>query len=588
MSLLGALAAIWLSVLLGGLLIVLSLVAMAVNGAKDSSPAVNVERNSVLYIDLDGEITDRPTPVDIMSEFYGNTMSSIALSDLIAAIGEAADDPKIDGIAINCAGASAGLSKIDAIIEALRQFRRSGKWIYAYGDTYTQGNYFIASAADSIFINPQGMISVNGLSSTTLYYKGLLDKLGVDVQVVKVGTFKSAVEPFILTQSSEANRMQTQAFLGSMWGDLAQKLADNRGVDTTEVNRWADSYSFADPASAYLENRMADATLYRHEFDELITAATGLEPDDDPRYVSVDDYVKARKLSSLGHSDGKTNIAVLYAIGDITENGDGGIASSRLVPQILDLAEDDDVDGLVLRVNSGGGSAFASEQIWEALEQFKERTGKPFYVSMGDVAASGGYYISCGAHRIYADPLTLTGSIGIFGLIPDAHKLLNDKLGITSSTVATNRGAFPDMLQAMPAAQREAMQRYVDRGYETFVGRCAEGRNMSVDSIKAIAEGRVWDGRSALAIGLVDHLGGLMECVADMAASLDAGDDYRITEYPKLKYKWWEEMLQMSKKMQTSAVRSQLGEFAPIYDASQSLLSIDDPLQCRMEAVVIH
>ena len=232
---------------------------------------------------------------------------------------------------------------------------------------------------------------------------------------------------------------------------------------------------------------------------------------------------------------------MLYAVGDITESGSGGIESDNLVPQILDLAEESDIDGLILRVNSGGGSAYASEQIWEALEQFKSITGKPYYVSMGDVAASGGYYISCGADRIYAEPVTLTGSIGIFGLIPDAHKLLNDKIGIHTTTVATNQGQFPGILNAMTTDQRNAMQSYVDRGYELFVKRCAEGRGISVDSIKAIAEGRVWDGLEASRIGLVDKLGGLDMALTDMAAELDAADSYKVKEYPDLKLKWWEE-----------------------------------------------
>ena len=256
---------------------------------------------------------------------------------------------------------------------------------------------------------------------------------------------------------------------------------------------------------------------------------------------------------------------MLYAVGDITESGNDGITSDRLVPQILDLAKESDIDGLILRVNSGGGSAYASEQIWEALEQFKSLTGKPYYVSMGDVAASGGYYISCGADRIYAEPVTLTGSIGIFGLIPDAHRLLNDKIGVHTSTVATNKGQFPGLLNAMTPDQRNAMQSYVDRGYELFVKRCAEGRGVSVDSIKAIAEGRVWDGLTASRIGLVDRLGGLDMALADMAAELDAADNYKIKEYPDLKFKWWEEVLNMSSNMKASVVETELGQYAPLY-----------------------
>ncbi len=586
-SFLGALAGIWVSVILGGILMILCFAVLAVSGASDSQPG-EVRRNSVLCLDLSGEVTDRAVPVNIMNELYGESLPSVPLNDVIAALRHAATDKDIDGAVILCNGATAGLAQSQAIIDALTEFRNGGKWVYTYGDTYTQGNYFIASAADSLFINPAGIIDIHGLSATTPYFKGLLDKLGVEVQVVKVGTYKSAVEPFILTESSEANRRQQLHYLSSLWSSVSSTIASGRGVDTVAVNRWADSYTFSADASSYVADSIADRTLYRHEFDELVVARTGLEPDDSPRYISLSDYVKARNLSGFGHTKGKREIAVLYALGDIVESGNGGIVSDELVPRILDLADDDDIDGLILRVNSGGGSAYASEQIWEALEQFKKRTGKPFYVSMGDMAASGGYYISCGADRIYADPLTLTGSIGIFGLIPNAQKLLNDKIGITTSTVATNSGSFPTFTEPMPAPQRAAMQTMIDRGYELFVGRCAEGRHMSVDSIKAIAEGRVWDGRSALQIGLVDKLGGLLDAISDMATEIGASEgEYKVREYPKLRFKWWEEVLTLGKNMKASVVRSELGEMAPIYDAAMELKAID-PIQCRVEYQVIR
>jgi len=257
------------------------------------------------------------------------------------------------------------------------------------------------------------------------------------------------------------------------------------------------------------------------------------------------------------------------------------------VPQILDLAEDEDVDGLILRVNSGGGSAFASEQIWEALQQWKSITGKPFYVSMGDYAASGGYYISCGADRIYAEPLTLTGSIGIFGLIPNVQKLLNDKIGIHTSTVSTNTGNFPDFFRTMNPEQRAAMQGYVERGYELFVSRCANGRHMPVDSIKAIAEGRVWDGSAALRIGLVDKLGGLQQAIADMASELESAEDYYVVEYPAVKFKWWEELLDMSNQMQSKAMENQLKEWVPYYTTIKNIKQLA-PLQARMDYIELR
>lgn len=588
-SFLGSLAAIWASVFLSGILLIVGIAAIGVSAMSGSEAStVQIERNSVLRIDLTGDITDRAEPMNIMDEIYGQGVEKLPLNEIITAIRNAATDKNIDGIVINCQGATTGLAQAQAIVDELKKFKETGKWIYAYADTYTQGNYFIASASDSIFINPVGMVDIHGIESTGLYFKGLLDKLGVEMQVVKVGTYKSAVEPYILTQSSEANRRQTIHYISQIWGNMTDVIAANRGVDTTEVNRWANMYSFAADGSQYVADRIVDRQLYQHQFDSLVSVSSNLDPEDEtPRYVDLSDYVAARKLSNFGENKGKHKIAILYALGEIAEEGSTGITSSNLVPQILDMADDDDIDGLILRVNSPGGSAFASEQIWEALQQFKQRTGKPFYVSMSDVAASGGYYISCGADRIYADPMTLTGSIGIFGLIPNASKLLNDLLGITTSTVATNRGSFPTFTQAMPEAQRAAMQSYVDRGYELFVKRCAEGRHMSVDSIKAIAEGRVWDGRTALEIGLVDRMGGLMDAIADMAEDIDAEGDFYIREYPRLKFKWWEEIISKGRTIKAQLVRNELGDFAPLYDAAISFSQMD-PLQCRMEYETIR
>lgn len=296
--------------------------------------------------------------------------------------------------------------------------------------------------------------------------------------------------------------------------------------------------------------------------------------------VSVSKYVQSIKPEKASN-----NIAVLYAVGDIVDSGNEGIVGDKMSPLILDLAKDDDVDALVLRVNSGGGSAFASEQIWEALEQFKS-TGKKFYVSMGDVAASGGYYISCGADKIYCQPVTITGSIGIFGLIPSIKGLLTDKLGVNVATVATNPEANIGIVDPMTPVQRAAMQSMINRGYETFVGRCAAGRDMPVDSIKAIAEGRVWDGQAALRIGLVDELGDLDRCIADLAA--DCGyDRYKVSEYPEPRGEWWEELLLSSEGVKERIVKAELGEAYPYYQAIRKVQRLEH-VQCRMEEIVIE
>lgn len=586
-SFLGSLAALWVTItLLVFFGILMLVVAMA---GSSQSTKIAVKSNSILRIDLTGQITDRPSPRDVLAELTGQSSEkSIPLDRLLSAVRSAADDDNIKGIFIDCKGASAGLAQTQALINALNEFRESGKWVFAYADQMSQGNYIIAaSASDSVIVNPIGMLDIHGLSSTTLYFKDLLDKIGVDAQVLKVGTYKSAVEPFILNGMSEANREQQTAYLSSIWNTLLEQVAEGRNVSQDTVNSWADSYSYTKPGSWLLANGLVDALMYRHEMDEKMGHLTDAKKLREPNMIDFSDYYDARDLDRKNKKD-KKNIAVLYAIGDITEDGDGGIASSRLVPQILDLADDDDIDALILRVNSGGGSAYASEQIWEAFTQFKSLTGKPFYVSMGDVAASGGYYISCCADRIYADKVTLTGSIGIFGIIPSAQKLLTDKLGVNSATVSTNTTEQLTLLAPMSARQREAMQAYINTGYELFTQRVADGRHMSQDSVKAIAEGRVWDGLTASKIGLVDRLGGLETALEDMAETLGVGiDECQVKAYPRIHYKWWEQILEQSGELQTVKAEQMFGPLAPIYRASMSLRSIDDPMQCRMQPVII-
>lgn len=585
-SFLGSLAALWVT---AALLFVAGIVFVvaAVAGASSGKTPAEVRDKSVLVLDLDGEVTDRPAPADVMAELTGRGgVRNLPLNQIVAAIREAAGDDHIRCLLIKAGGASMGLAQAQAIVDAVADFKTSGKPVIAYGDTYTQADYIVASGSDSLMVNPSGMIDIHGLESTTMYFKNFLARLGVEVQVVKVGTYKSAVEPFLLDSMSAANREQQTVYLSAIWNDLRKTIAAGRGLASdSAVNAWADAFAMTKPAEWYLENGIVDGLRYAHEVDETLRAITGIKEDDDVRRISVTDYFTARGLEKPSRKGDKKMIAVLYAVGDITENGEGGIASSRLVPQIFDLIDDDDVAGLILRVNSGGGSAYASEQIWEALEQFKKRTGKPFFVSMGDVAASGGYYISCGADKIFAEPVTLTGSIGIFGMIPSAQKLLNDKLGINTGSVATNAPSLT-LFRNMTPAQRAAMQSYVERGYDLFTRRCAEGRHISQDSVKAIAEGRVWAGTNALAIGLVDSLGSLDDCVAAMAEHLDAADNYYVREFPKVKFSLLEQIMTEAGNMKVSAIESELGDAAPFYRAVRSLEGLD-PLQARMDYIEI-
>lgn len=581
MSFLGTVAGIFVSGFLISIGLFILTVLAIVSSATHSE--YSVKDKSILYLDLSREIVEQPASLDIMAKLTNDGPSADVLYNIIDAIDAAADDDRIKGIFIDANGSSAGTAQRKAIIDALRRFKKSGKWIYSYGDYYSQGDYYIAaSTSDSLYINPLASVDIHGLGGRMMFFKNLLDKIGVEMQVVKVGTYKSAVEPFILTEPSAASIEQQQLYLGNLWKDIRASIAKGRKVSADSVNAWANSFSFTFDATQIIRKRIADASAYRHEFIDKLKEMTDIDKDDDLRLVTPAQYI-----TSKPHKSHKTTIAVLYASGDITESGKDGIASDRLVPEILELAENDDIDGLILRVNSGGGSAFASEQIWEALGEFKEMTGKPFYVSMSDYAASGGYYISCGADKIYAEPVTITGSIGIFGLIPNIRGLVTDKLGVTTYPISTNpAGAQPDIFAPMTESQRAGMQSYVDRGYELFVKRVAGGRKKTVEQIKAIAEGRVWDGREALRIGLVDKLGGLDTALADMAGELGV-ESWSVERYPKTEDDVLTALLMMGDRMEQSALERKLGDVAEIYRTIESIRQYQG-VQARMQPVVIE
>ncbi|MDE7473693.1 MAG: signal peptide peptidase SppA [Muribaculaceae bacterium] len=584
-ALLGSLAAIWISVILLFFLLILFIAAIISNSFNSQTVALSFKDKSILHIELAGTFVERPAEPDLMSEIYGTQESTIPLNDLIASISAAADDDKIEGIFLDCKGSSGGIAQRTELIEALEEFKESGKWIVAYADSYTQADYYIASTATEIYLNPVGMLDIHGLSATTMFYKGLLDKLGIEMQIIKVGTFKSAVEPFILTSASEPSKLQQQVFLDNIWDVITNQISASRDIPVEEINTLADSMMLTFKPSDYVDYNFIDGLKYRREVIDMLKSQTDIDNDKDLRLISPENYVLVADVPHAKRNDNR--IAVLYAVGDIVDEGNGGIVAAKLVPQILKLKENKKIDGLILRVNSGGGSAFASEQIWEALEQFKS-TGRPFYVSMSDYAASGGYYISSGADRIYADPTTLTGSIGIFGMIPCAKEFMNDKLGITTDNVSTNlNGDFPSLMEPMTPFQREAMQREINRGYETFVGRCAKGRHMPVDSILAIAEGRVWDGQSALRIGLVDRLGSLSTVIADMANDLDFGDKYCVIEYPDPTPTLWEAVTGSEVSVKERIIRQELGDSYLLYKQIDYIRNAAH-VQCRMEDIIVE
>lgn len=584
-AMLGTLAGIWLSVLIFGVAVFVCIFVISVKFADTTE----IKDNSILYIDLTGVIEERLSgEEDIMTQIDQYVEPVKAYNEILYSIRVAAKDHKIKGIYINCGGASVGIATRKELVNALLEFKKTGKWIYAYGDNISQGDYYVACAADEIYLNPVGSVDIHGLSATTLFYKGLMDKVGITAQVMKVGTYKSAVEPFILTEMSNESREQQEYFLDNIWLDVCDDIARMRNVSVADVNRWADDMIFTESANSLLSYSVVDKLCYRHEMEAKLKKLTGVPNEDELNLVTPHDYYQINSDELiLENTNDAEHIAVLYATGTIVDSGKEGIVGDKIAPLIIELSRDTKIKGLVLRVNSGGGSAFASEQIWEALEQFK-KTGKPFYVSMGDYAASGGYYISCGADKIYATPETLTGSIGIFGIIPCAKELFNKNLGITSSTVKTNtNGEFPTLIEPMTTEQQEDMQAYVERGYETFVARCSSGRNISVDSIKQIAEGRVWDGKSAMELGLVDEMGGLNQAIGDMAKKLGMSVN-DVKEYPVLEYGIISQLLSST----NVAVRQPFevegfSELVKYLDAIKFIKQIE-PLQCRMEEIIIQ
>lgn len=531
----------WLALVLVVVSSMILLFGMIGSGiASEMGDAEQLKSKSILTIDLSGAISEREsaTAPDLTSLVQGDLSKPQNLNVIVEALAEAARNRDITAVYLKCGALEASPAACYTIRQAVQKYKKSGKPVYAYADTYTMGTYLIASAADRVYMNPQGMMEMQGMSSTVLYYKDLLDKLGVEFQVVKVGTFKSAVEPYIMNSMSDPARAQMDTLLGNMWGVIKKNISETRkGVTPQEIDSLVSkAYITFAPAKTSVEAGLVDSLVYERTINAKFATLTGQDVDD-VNFVSPGTLVKQVPWSTAYGS--KNRIAVLYAVGEINDVSQDGINYHNLVPVITELADDDNVKGMVLRVNSPGGSAFGSDQIGEALDYFQSK-GKPLAVSMGAYAASGGYWISACADKIFANPLTITGSIGIFGLIPNV-KGLADKLGVNPQTVSTNPNAqFPSLTESMTYEMKGVMQQYVERGYEDFVGRVAKGRKMSVPAVKRIAEGRVWDAVSAKRIGLVDSIGSLNDAIEWVASKAKILDKYNVAAYPEYKPSFWD------------------------------------------------
>jgi len=549
----------------------------AIAGASDS--ATVLKPNSVYELNLEGTLIDRSQD-DPFTGAFASAMgkpsdNSIGLDDVLSNISKAKKDDNIVGIYLKGGSLSGGVASIKEIRNALIDFKKSGKFIVAYADNYSQRMYYLVSVADKILLNPQGMLELKGLSAQTMFFKKTLDKLGIEMQIVKVGTFKSAVEPLVNTKMSDANRLQVTVFMNSIWNTILKEIAVSRKIPFEKLNMYADEMMMFQPTEKAKQYALVDSLVYIDQVDSILKmSAKDLKKDDKLVFVKHSSMMKVADTAKFD----KNKVAIIYAVGEITDNEGEGIVAKTMVKTINDVAKDDQVKAVVFRISSPGGSAFASEQICHALTMLKAK--KPVIVSMGDYAASGGYYIACMADKIVAQPNTITGSIGIFGVIPNFSGL-NEKLGISYDGVKTNRMSDAiSFTRRFTPDERSLMQNYVNRGYELFVKRCAEGRKMKPDQIKAIAEGRVWTGEDALKIGLVDKIGGLNDAVK-MAVAKAKLSTYNISEYPEKEDFATKFLKNFTKDIQTSLLKSQLGEQ---YNAFKQIRNLDKiyGIQARM------
>jgi protease-4 len=499
-----------------------------------TSKVVTLENNTIYRLKMDGVLVEQGQEEDPFSSFYGElpgmggTTSTVGLDQILSNIRLAKNDDRILGIWLDGASMSMGSASAKAIRDALLDFKQSGKWIIASAKQYGQTNYYVASVADRICLDPTGSVSWNGLAAQKMYYTRLFEKIGVEMQIIKVGTFKSAVEPYFRTSMSPEDRMQTMQYVNGIWDEYKAEVSEARNIPVDQLNALADQYMGLQSAQAQLQAGLVDTIVYTQDMDSLLRIYAGTK---EYKTLTTTKLAQVKRTESLATDE----IAVLYLDGAITDETGDGIVGKEVVKTIKKIRKNDNIKALVLRVNSPGGSADASEQIWHAIENVKADS-IPVVVSMGDYAASGGYYISCGADYIYAEPTTITGSIGIFGTIPSIAKL-REKIGLDIDGITTNKHSGLESnipYKTMTAEETQLMQNMVERGYELFTTRCADGRGVSQEYIKSVGEGRVWLGTKAKELQLVDEIGNIDDAIAK-AVELAALESYKLTYYPEVK-----------------------------------------------------
>jgi len=551
-----------------------------------SKEEVKLSENTVLHIKLEGMLTDRSFNNPIQG-FDFNSMKNKyepGLNDILLNLKKAKTDPNIKGIFLDLNDVPAGISLLEEIRNALIDFKTSGKFIYSYSEMYSQKAYYLASVSDKIFLNKEGSIDFHGLGAEIMFFKGLLQKLDIDMQIIRHGKYKSAVEPFMLDKMSDANREQTRLFIGSIWNHIVKNISESRKIDIATLQNIADSLLVQNSSDA-LKYKFADQLVYKDEMIDALKSKLGLDAKKELKYVSLSKYNDV-KTADTKIKFSKNKIAVVYAVGAI-EGGKGDdltIGSERISEAIRDARSDSSVKAIVLRVNSPGGDALASEVIWREVNLAKKV--KPVVVSMGDYAASGGYYIACAADKIIASPTTITGSIGVFGMIPNLQKLFNNKLGVNIDTVMTNRNAVGiSGNRPLSSYQEKVIQNQIERIYTTFIGHVAEGRKLTVEQVDEIGQGRVWSGFDAKRIGLVDDFGGLDKAISE-AVKLSKLSEYKVVEYPKQE-EFFQQLIKSISGEETSGriLQNELGENYNIYKTIKSFSTMK-VIQARLPYMI--